>query len=230
MLPVPAAMAAAVSSQASALRLDTTTVAPSRARPRAIARPSPRVAPVTRATLPSSSPVMRSPCFLSSSRAIVRRCTSVGPSAICSARVIANSRARTVSSLTPAAPYVWTARLTTVWAISMAATLIAATSERAAALPGGVHQPGRLERQQPDLVDLHAAAGDPLAHDTAVGQRSAEGLAGDGAAAHQLQSALGEPDGPHRVVHAAGPEPALGDREAVALLAEHVGRPARVRR
>ena len=43
-------------------------------------------------------------CRFSSSRAIVRRCTSVGPSAICSARVIANSRASTVSSLTPAAP------------------------------------------------------------------------------------------------------------------------------
>ena len=73
--------------------------------------------------------------FLSSRRAMVRRCTSLGPSAICSARVIEKSRASTVSSLTPAAPQVWTARLTTSCAVSIAATLIAATSVRAAALP-----------------------------------------------------------------------------------------------
>ncbi len=65
----------------------------------------------------------------------MRRCTSLGPSAICSARVIAKSRASTVSSLTPAAPYVCTARSTTLCATSIATTLIAATSERAAALP-----------------------------------------------------------------------------------------------
>ena len=48
---------------------------------------------------------------------------------------MAKSLASTVSSLTPAAPYVCTARLTTLCATSIAATLIAATSERAAALP-----------------------------------------------------------------------------------------------
>jgi hypothetical protein len=48
---------------------------------------------------------------------------------------MAKSRASTVSSLTPAAPYVCTARSTTLCATSMATTLIAATSDRAAAFP-----------------------------------------------------------------------------------------------
>ena len=45
----------------------------------------------------------------------------------------------------------------------MAATLIAATSERAAALPWVSISHDGLEREQSRLVDLHAAAGDPLA-------------------------------------------------------------------
>ena len=47
-------MPAATSSQASALRLDTTTLAPSRAQCSAIERPMPRLEPVTIATLLSS--------------------------------------------------------------------------------------------------------------------------------------------------------------------------------
>ena len=52
--------AAATSSQASALRLATTTSAPACAKPRAIARPSPRVPPVTTATRPERSKRSRS--------------------------------------------------------------------------------------------------------------------------------------------------------------------------
>ena len=47
-------MPAATSSQASALRLDTTTLAPSEAQCSAIERPMPRLEPVTIATLLSS--------------------------------------------------------------------------------------------------------------------------------------------------------------------------------
>src|SRR6266849_7646749 len=46
-------MSRATTSQASALRLDITTLAPSRAIASALARPMPRIEPVTIATLPS---------------------------------------------------------------------------------------------------------------------------------------------------------------------------------
>ena len=157
---------------------------------------------------------------------MVRRCTSLGPSAICSARVIANSRASTVSSLTPAAPKVCTARLTTLWATSIAATLIAATSERAAALPLVSISHAALRVEQPDLVDLDAAAGDPLADDAPVGQRAAERLAVDGALAHQLAArARRSRWRASRSASGPGPSRPWAMREAVALVAEHVGRP-----
>ena len=41
-------------------------------------------------------------------------------------------------------------------------------------LPDRVHQPGRLEREQPGLFDLDAGLGDPLADDALLGERLAE--------------------------------------------------------
>ena len=48
--------------------------------------------------------------------------------------------------------------------------------------------------------------------------------------AHQLERPLGHADRPHAVVDPAGAEPGLGDGEPAALLAEQVGRRARARR
>ena len=93
----------------------------------------------------------------------------------------------------------------------------------------GVHQPGRSQGEEPGLVDLHPAAGHPFAYDALVGERAAEGRSINGPAAHHRQGTFGEPDRPHRVVHPSRAEPALGDRETVALGAQHVrGRHAHV--
>ena len=86
-------------------------------------------------------------------------------------------------------------------------------------LPTGVHQPGRLEDQQPQLLDLDPGLGDPVPDDALLGQRLAEGLAAVGTRAHQLDRLLGDADRPHAVVDAARTQTRLGDREAVALAA-----------
>jgi hypothetical protein len=77
--------------------------------------------------------------------------------------------------------------------------------------------------EQPRLVDLDPAVGDPLADHTLLGDRLAERRALVSAAAHQLQRTLGGADRAHAVVDAARTQPRLGDREAAALLAEQVG-------
>src|SRR6202022_196894 len=68
-------------------------------------------------------------------RAMVRMCTSSGPSKIRIARCQAYSRASGVSSLTPAAPCTWMARSMTSQATCGATALICDTSRCAALLP-----------------------------------------------------------------------------------------------
>ena len=131
------------------MREEIITWAPAAAKASAMARPIPRDAPVTSALRPASGPLAgplpagsTGPCslapsryFASSRRATVRRCTSSGPSAIRSARTLVYIRASGKSLLTPAAPCACTARSITRLATSRAATLIPATSVRAALLP-----------------------------------------------------------------------------------------------
>ena len=70
-----------------------------------------------------------------SARAMVRMCTSSGPSKIRMARCQPYSRASAVSSLTPAAPCTWIARSMTSQATCGATALICETSRWAALLP-----------------------------------------------------------------------------------------------
>src|SRR5581483_2045765 len=88
---------------------------------------------------------------------------------------------------------------------------------------GGVHQPGGVERVEAGLVDGDAGVGHPGLHHALVGQGLAEGAAGVGPSAHELQRPFGGADRPHAVVDAARAEAGLGDGEAAALLAEEVG-------
>src|SRR5215472_2143369 len=86
----------------------------------------------------------------------------------------------------------------------------------------GVHQPRRLEHEQPRLLDPDPGLSDPVLDDALLGQGLAERDTADGAAAHELQGALGRADLPHAVVDAAGTEPGLCDREPRALAGDQV--------
>src|SRR5712692_1913644 len=88
----------------------------------------------------------------------------------------------------------------------------------------GVHHPGRVEHQQPRLIDLDARLGDALERDVVLAQPLAEGHPLVGALAHELERALGHADLTHAVVDAAGAESALGDLEAATLAEQHVRR------
>ena len=61
------------------------------------------------------------------------------------------------------------------------------------------------------VFDHDARLGDPLLCDGLVGDACAKGDTARRAPAHPLECALGEPNQPHAMVDAAGPEPALGN-------------------
>jgi len=86
-----------------------------------------------------------------------------------------------------------------------------------------VDQPRRLEREQADHLQLDPRLRHPVQDVGARRDRRAERLALQRAPAQQLQRALRGPDRAHAVVDAAGPEPRLGDHEAVALARDEVG-------
>jgi hypothetical protein len=83
-----------------------------------------------------------------------------------------------------------------------------------------VDHPGRLQHQEARLLDRHPRLGKLGSHDALLGQRRAEGDPLFGPRAGHLEGPLGHADAAHRVVDAAGAEPRLGDREALALAAE----------
>src|SRR4029453_3854601 len=58
----------------------------------------------------------------------------------------------------------------------------------------GVHHIGRVQHQEPRLVDLDARLGDALERDVVLGQALAERHAALRALAHELEGALGGPD------------------------------------
>src|SRR5690606_7233744 len=86
----------------------------------------------------------------------------------------------------------------------------------------GIHHVGRLQHQQPRLLDADARSGDALARYALLGERLAERSAAAGALAHHLERALGRTDEPHAVVDPAGAEAALRDLEAAALAEKNV--------
>ena len=129
-----------------------------------------------------------------------RLCTSSGPSASRSVRSRRHSWASGKS---------WTPRRRrapgspcrcTQLAICGAATLIAEISTRGALVADRVHQPGRLEHEQPGLLDP-----DPATRRSSPARRPARRAAcrtrpGTRPLAHQLQRPLGHADRPHAVV------------------------------
>ena len=94
----------------------------------------------------------------------------------------------------------------------------------------GVHQPGRLQREQPRHVDLDPRLGDPVLHVRPLGDGLTEGdprRRPGGTSAR----ARARPRRSPRMQWwmRPGPEAGLGDQEAVALLADQVRRRARGR-
>ena len=127
------------------------------------------------------------------------------------------------SSLTPPPPWAWMARSITRSAMFGHDHLDGRDLDAGALVADGVHQPGRLQREQAGLLDLDAGVGDPLLDHALLGQRLAEGDPARHPPAHQLEGPLGHADAAHAVVDAARAEAGLGDGEAAALLAEQVG-------
>ena len=100
--------------------------------------------------------------------------------------------------------------------------MIAEISPRAPRDAASVQFPGRVQHLQPRAVDRDPQLGDALAVAPEVGERLAEGGAIAAPADHQREGTLGGTDGAHAVVYASRSEPPLGDREALAELADQM--------
>ena len=151
------------------------------------------------------------------------RCTSSGPSASRRARALVHASASMKSPERPAPPWSWMAKSMTCWAMVGAATLIWLTSDSASSGPPRSSFQAALSTSSRVGVDGDPGVGDPLPVAAEVDQRLAEGGAGQAAAAGGLERGLGQADQPHAVVHPAGPEPPLGDRERLTGSGDDVG-------
>src|SRR5450631_3890044 len=80
-----------------------------------------------------------------------------------------------------------------------------------------VDQPGRLEDQQPGLVDVDTGLRDQLLYDALVRQVPAERHPRLRPVHHQPKGTLSHPDRAHRVVNPARTQPGLGDHEPISL-------------
>ena len=80
-----------------------------------------------------------------------------------------------------------------------------------------IHEPRSLKGEQAQLLDLDARPRDPLPNNALLCQGTTERDARLNTLAHQLQSPLGDPNHAHAVVNPPGPQPRLGDKEAVTL-------------
>ncbi len=158
----------------------------------------------------------------SSSRATMPRCTSSGPSASRSARAAVHAPASGKSSDSPPPPWIWIAMSITCCAMVGHGHLDLGDLGQRVQRAADVELPGRVQHQQPGLVDRDPGVGDPLAVAAEVGDRLAERGALQRAGAGLLQRQLREADQPHAVVHASRSEPALGDRERLAGPADDV--------
>ena len=144
------------------------------------------------------------------------RCTSSGPSASRSARAAVHAAESMKSSERPPPPWICIAKSMTCWAIVGAATLIWLTSESAfSGPPWSSFQAAFSTSSRVESIAMRASA-----IRSRLPPRLASGLPNavrvEAAPAGRLQRRLGQPDQPHAVVHPAGAEPALGDRERLA--------------
>src|SRR5467141_628000 len=233
-------MSRATASQASALRLDITTLAPSRAMASALARPMPRLEPVTIATLPSRangdavawtrpSSIMALPIGL---REIFAQ--------LLFGHRLAVDLVRAVGKTQHPGARVGVSQVKILADAAAAADLDGAVDDFLGHVGGHhldhgnlgprglvadrVHHVGGVQRQQACLVDLDAGLRDPVARHPVVRNGAAEGAAADGPLAQLFQRALGDADQPHAVMDAARAEPPLSDLEAAAFAQQDVRR------
>src|SRR6185503_8186363 len=80
-----------------------------------------------------------------------------------------------------------------------------------------VHHPGRVQDEQPRLLDPDARLRDAFLRDVVLAQRLAEGDTLARTAAHQLERALRDANLAHAVVDAPRAEPSLRNLEAAPL-------------
>src|SRR5258707_11867862 len=233
-------MSCATASQASALRLDITTLAPSRAIASALARPMPRLEPVTIAALPSR--VNGDPVAWTRRSGVMA--LPIGLREIFAQLLFGNSLAVDLVGAVGKTQHPRTR-------VGVSEVKILADAAAAADLDGAVddflghigghhldhgnlgpcglvarrvHHVGGVQRQEARLVDLDAGLRDPVARHPVVRDGAAEGAAADGALAHFFQRALGDADQPHAMMDAARAEPALSDLEAAAFAEQDVRR------
>src|SRR5215475_3183567 len=234
-------MSRATASQASSLRLDMTTLAPSRTMASALARPMPRVDPVTIATLPSR---------LNGDR---NSAVKVGPLSVMAFPIglgeifaqlllgdgLAMDLVRAIGETQHTGARIRVSQVE-ILADAGAATDLDGTVDDVLGhvrgddlnhsdfgprglVAGRVHHVGSVQRQQARLINLNARLGDPMARHAVIRNGATEGTAADSALAHGLQRTLGNADQPHAMMDAARAEPPLRNLEAAALAEKDVG-------
>src|SRR5215467_4468284 len=233
-------MSRATASQASALRLEITTLAPSCAKASALARPMPRLEPVTIATLPSRR------------NGDLGAATSTRPSRVMALPIgvrkifaqlllgdgLAMDLIRTVGETQHPGARICISQMEILTDAGTATHLDGAVDNLLRHVRGNdldhgdfsprglvadrVHHVGGMQGQQARLVDLDAGFCDPMARHAVVRDGAAEGAAADGALAHGFQRALSDADQPHAMMDTTGPEPPLRDLEAAAFAEQYI--------
>ena len=127
-----------------------------------------------------------------------------------------------MSWVRPLAPKVCIARLAICTSMRGTITLMSDDLAPRRLVAVLVHEPGRLQHQEPRLLDLDARERDPFADGAVLVQHLAEGAALERALDHQLERQLGGAERAHAVMDAARPEPRLRQREAAAFLAQQI--------
>src|SRR5438067_9293837 len=231
----------ATASQASSLRLAMMTSAPARAKPSTIARPRPRLPPVTRATLPSSTGD-RSAIVIEA--ALVQLAAARGRR-----RAVLLVRTQQVAADGPAMHFVRAVdeALRADARVPAGERRVFAVAERAVELDRGVDDlvhhvrqedlrdrvllpqvhallrfVGDVQEHQPRHVQLARAIGEHPLHALALGERLAEGRALEDALRRHVERPLRHRDVVHAVTQAPVGETVLAHVEAVADAADDV--------
>ena len=188
---------------------------PALAQARVSAAPRPEAAPVTRTRLMLYLP--------SSRRATMPRCTSSGPSASRRVRALTNASGEREVVGHAAAAVELDGEVDDLLGHVRHGDLDPETSDSAFIGPptSSFQAASRTSSRAWSMAMRASAMRSRLPPRLTSGLPNAVAL--EAAPAGQLEGQLGEPDQPHAVVDAAGTEPALGDREALARPGDDVG-------
>ncbi|GGN80869.1 hypothetical protein GCM10011610_30650 [Nocardia rhizosphaerihabitans] len=85
-----------------------------------------------------------------------------------------------------------------------------------------VDAPGGVQHQEPELLQIDPAVGDPLLHRLQRAEGSVAHLPRDGAFAHHVEGLAYQGDSAHGVMHTSAAEACLGHRERTALGTEQM--------